>query len=333
MATRVAKPFAAPSLNEASLRRFLMRTVVFAATGLGVACSSLRPAAPRLAVERSPTPTRKPDGRAAAARERSCRQLAELQCEGLQRCHASLYRAMHASDQGCIASLHRQCLSFLLTDTSVATPSQIAACIWATKTQTCSARIGALVAPCLIPGPRAAGQACRVNADCESYRCERLDRQGQCGVCQPAKRLGDRCTSGCTTPLQCVEGTCRRRAALGEACGSNSCAYPGTCVDGHCTARARVGERCRDDKKVAPRCDLGLTCEKGRCQAPVLAAPSEGCGPGIRCRGSACVAGVCTSRPDEGEPCRPGRFLACRPGLRCLEGRCTTVESLQCGPE
>jgi hypothetical protein len=158
-----------------------------------------------------------------------------------------------------------------------------------------------------------------------------------------------------------VDGVCRRRSILGEACDATGvsgapCFYPGWCDGtGHCLALRPAGASCAD----APfTCDSGLSCSSfsqcapdGAHHAPCRAAEPQ-CDVGLACRGTArglcvevhpagascldsnecavnthCSFGVC--RPDGG-PLRPCRTTGspCDFGLRCDSGTCRDTRAL-----
>ena len=134
-----------------------------------------------------------------------------------------------------------------------------------------------------------------------------------CGTCEPFRALGAPCTSGdfCVEGATCVNGECRTRRALGEACD----------FDAECPFYT-----CRESICISPSAPTPY--------AQVVGGP---CGDAIHeCGNQAALYchivvsrwddGVCRALPDEGEPCEDSSaYLECRLGQACANGRCVAV--------
>lgn len=184
------------------------------------------------------------------------------------------------------------------------------------------------------------------NSACSGGSCDRCDLPGSVGTCKNAP-LGSEGTptcgayvcngasaacpstcsgdANCASGHACVGGSCKPKAANGEACvGATECAS-GHCADGVCCEASCTG--------ACARCDLPG--KKGKCGPAPKASEGKGCGfylcDGTNltcayqcekdddCRDAYCSDGVCIEKAENGEICEEGS--RCKSGF-CADGVC-----------
>lgn len=136
-------------------------------------------------------------------------------------------------------------------------------------------------------------RACVADSDC-NFGWECSSEAGQCGPCQRAGTT-EACIfdSNCALGDACVEGQCKARVSLGQACTDSA-----ECVNGWCESELCV--------PIAP---LGSEC----------GGAYEECGMDGWCNSD----GVCGQAGAIGQLCEPTLWsMACRWGLYCVEGQC-----------
>jgi hypothetical protein len=154
----------------------------------------------------------------------------------------------------------------------------------------------------------ALGQACAIDADCESGNCNG-------STCGPPPVCDDRRQNGDETGVDCGGPDCPG-CATGEACSVARDCDSGRCEDGRCRS-------CSDNLQTGDEADVdcgGLICR--RCE------PGEACRTRSDCRGGDCVEGTCISCNDgvqNGEEtavdCGGPDCRRCELGAACGEDR------------
>jgi hypothetical protein len=223
-------------------------------------------------------------------------------------------------------------------------PENVATCLDSISSISCSRTaagqldLSDLCKP-VIQGTIAPGDACVTNSECVSGSCSAAPCptdgtccQNRCTGSAPAQPLGSSCDWTCVAGAYCdrssVPGTCRARLAVGQACTSGDDCMAGLACAPYsgprtCAAYVPNGQACSASGAMCddPRsyCDpVGGTCIP-------LGKPGTACLDSSRCLTYAsCVAGVCRTRPQEGEACDPdaGDAARCLVGS-CVQGSCT----------
>jgi len=168
------------------------------------------------------------------------------------------------------------------------------------------------------------GMPCTASNECLSEYCDYGVSPAVCWPLRPG--LGQRCSSGCTEGLRCLNATC----VPGEPDGA-PCELDGECASATCDAVLR---RCRSRHATAPlggACTvvlgrpLGLECSRGTCLGAAVAADG-GVGVAGTCRlpqpGDGCHFDLRLGCPDHHYCARDGGLVGtCQPGV--AGSRCT----------
>jgi hypothetical protein len=215
-----------------------------------------------------------------------------------------------------------------------------------TRTALSQVDVNAQCAP-VLQGTLAAGAICFSNAECAgggSCSADPCPTDGTC--CQSRctappsapQPLGSACDWSCAAGAYCdrtnVPGTCRAQQPIGQACtSSGDCVAGSACVPdngaGTCMAFVPDGQACTASgamcDTLANYCDpvSGTCISRGK--------PGAACSESAQCLPYAiCVAGVCQTRPNEGEACEAdaGSNARCLVGT-CVQGRCTVAAAPQ----
>lgn len=156
------------------------------------------------------------------------------------------------------------------------------------------------------------------------------------GTCVPLIPAGEACTAGSICDSSsCLDGRCRTKVQLGEACDSNlNCYEPSLCIDGdgdgaeppRCAppGEQQLGQSCQDDRHCA-----STLCDFGKCRARI--APGQPCAYDACdhgwCRLTSNVGpGTCVPTGHEGDDCSDWSGAshsrtACQPSLMCMSDR------------
>jgi hypothetical protein len=222
-------------------------------------------------------------------------------------------------------------------------PDQLEACYHDTKALGCKVQTDRLPTSCdmAIQGKRAAGESCRLNAECGSGQFCPITA-GCPRTCQKAKATGDKCSRDdeCQRGLLCMSGACGAPAADNAACGGiantpcilgDSCAGGTDTMPGSCSrdATIQVGDvNASCNPSTGPWCRDGLSCAYDgaagfKCVAPAnkgamcrMALPSQ-CPNDSYCNAADPISmGTCTALPGDGQPCTAAN--ACAPGHLCI---------------
>jgi hypothetical protein len=155
-------------------------------------------------------------------------------------------------------------------------------------------------------------ESCDAGLFCAVTTPARVIGYGHCGVCAAAAAAGEYCSDElrCLPDHRCLSGICERMREGGEACElDRQCRWPPYCIDGFCqTAEALEPSPLPDAAEL-----LGGSCDPND--------SDDACNQHIAVT---CVDGLCTKRPDLGEPCDPERSQ-CRAGQVCDGGECVEV--------
>ena len=188
-------------------------------------------------------------------------------------------------------------------------------------------------------GTIASGDTCVTNSECVSGSCSAAPCptdgtccQNTCTGSAPAQPLGSSCDGTCVAGAYCdqtsVPGTCRARLAVGQACTSvDDCMAGLVCVPytglRTCTAFVPNGQACSLSGAMCD--DPQSHCDPVSGTCIPLGKPGDPCSGSSQCLTYAsCVAGVCRTRPQEGEACDPdaGNDARCLIGS-CVQGSCS----------
>lgn len=183
---------------------------------------------------------------------------------------------------------------------------------------------------------RADGVVCASPSQCESGGCSGDMMVGSCGVCLPAKSLGESCggpQTGCGQQAVCDSGICETtEVPLGERCelgplqeDAGRCTDEGYCLRdetvlaggvGTCLPRAQIGEACK--VSGGPTCLKGAVCEKGQCVPDLPRGVGESCEQASCSENLYCDPSFVCRVPTLGEDdaCELD-YLGCVPGLVC----------------
>jgi MYXO-CTERM domain-containing protein len=139
-----------------------------------------------------------------------------------------------------------------------------------------------------VPGPRASGEPCGSDGDCDGAACVLDDAWGASeGDGERFRYCAGPCSEGglCGEGRRCVEGRCARgaRASSGEPCG-----VPADCGSGTC-AEEGEGGRCLESCSDGGTCVPGFRCNGGYCR-PTAARLGDRCGPSDPCDDGECVS-------------------------------------------
>ncbi|MBX3269151.1 MAG: matrixin family metalloprotease [Sandaracinaceae bacterium] len=137
------------------------------------------------------------------------------------------------------------------------------------------------------PGPRAVGEHCSDNADCENHYCF----LGRCEVpCNP-EQVGA-CPGGgaCQVGALACRGACGPAGSLGDPCDANA-----ACASGMCAASG-------DDRFCTQLCDPSSPCPEGygctSAGAVNVCVPNGGALGGDCARNEDCATGICAFEED-----------------------------------
>jgi hypothetical protein len=124
-----------------------------------------------------------------------------------------------------------------------------------------------LAEPCdkLIAGPKARGESCSSNSDCDApagYVCVKKsdDEKGSCEIPEPAE-AGRDCSAAqktCPSGFYCDGKNCVESKDVGDECTiQEECGETGYCHSGKCAARVAVNAKCTEDYE----CSSGICYE------------------------------------------------------------------------
>jgi hypothetical protein len=226
----------------------------------------------------------------------------------------------------CIADLNAPFVS--------TTPADMAACAAALGAFSCDDyRDGNLPTACSKPGTIPGGEACALDAQCQTGYCLRTATSPTCGVCVKLPGLGKSCTATlrCEPGLACaqtetnLEYTCVAYRQKDEACSWNApCRWSLYCKEGRCASRGPLGAACNTSSDCESRYCNATT---KLCEAPVFVGVGEACDHGSRqCADGICYR-VCHPLVELGEECSDTMSAAsmtkqCRFPGRCVDGKC-----------
>jgi hypothetical protein len=296
--------------------------------------------------------------------QQACADVAAARCQKMQQCNPQGLLNTYGDLSTCESTQASTCVTNLAAPQTAQTPAHTEACAQALPGETCSDYLlGNVASACQPPaGPRAAGSACSVSAQCATAYCL-IPRTAQCGTCEAAPGVAGSCSNNACGPgLLCDSTTeqCVTPVAAGGSCADGSVCTPGTtCIGntastpGTCVAVAdAVGASC-DLADGGTRCDgrQGLYCNVplGRvCARVANASVSQECGTVdggvIDCNaGAFCQklgtdrSGTCVAPGGDGAACDTAVGPACAAPARCVlsavggtSGTCRTTTPSAC---
>lgn len=279
--------------------------------------------------------------------EQACNDVAAARCQKMQECNPQGLVNTYGDLSTCESRQSATCVTNLAAPQTANSPAHTEACAQATPGQSCSDfALGNVPSACTPPaGPRAAGSACSVSAQCATAYCL-ISRTSACGVCAAQPVVGDSCANnGCGPGLVCdnVTSRCAAPVIAGGACDDSSACAPGyTCIGntetttGSCVALAAVVGASCDVADGGTRCDgrQGLYCNvpEGRiCAKVATASTTLECGTVdggvIDCtNGAFCQkptdskSGICIAPAADGTACDTVNGPTCARPSRCVLG-------------
>ncbi len=289
----------------------------------------------------------------------ACSDFAAAKCAKFDSCTQGIYTEVYyASQAQCRSREEESCLGVLAAPGNTATPAGFEQCGKDIANAACADFFDLTnQTPACTPrsGPRANGQSCVNNGQCQSTWCY-VATTAACGVCATRPAPGAPCTStvqcGGNGMLCSQADTCAEVVAGGGACGmGNPCGFGLSCVgstattSGICqTAGTTPGAACDDGRTTAPLCnhDDGLFCPSATdmcAQSSLVDAgavcgiipgmlipgmdastPSKSalCGGGNSCEPPAAPSGRCLAAAADGAPCNTAIGPACLAPARCV---------------
>ena len=276
----------------------------------------------------------------------NCTALAMALCSATERCAGAGLTFLFGTSAKCVERFKISCDDSVKAPQTGVTPAKAIACASAYASATCGNILNNNIPACDVLGPRANGQACGSNAQCQTGFCTTSDRQ--CGGCAPRASGGGSCTEdeGCVAGLVCHESlsVCYKPGQAGDSCSEpRPCAYGLFCKDTFCVASLTAGAKCDTDDDG---CDFtkGLFCNPIAqvCQALQFADPGNSCGllngGFTACRSGECAGfdldqatttGVCASLSADGTACGVGK-PGCQVPALCENGTCKLPNSPVC---
>ena len=280
-----------------------------------------------------------------AAAETACVDYVVAQCSRRVACDPS-----NPSGYAECFAVQEQCPARFLSPGSGYTAESLAACATQWAELSCDAVNARETPACVSAGTRAAGEPCRVAAQCASKICSAPDAS-VCGVCLDAAESGGACEVQAQCPAHelCSFGTCRQLQVWApelQLSDGSPCTYDGACA-GVC-AQTAEGDRCVPAPTIgqacatvsvagARRCAWLLHCSPGGLCEPAGEA-GQPCAEGVEpCTGSYCdsatgfAPGTCTDWLDPGSVCDPAVVEACgeHDFCTCDDAGCTTAHCVR----
>lgn len=264
----------------------------------------------------------------AAANEASaaCTAYATALCQKGDSCTNGRWSAQRFVDEAtCIKRESLGCAASLGASDSSSTPAFFRGCAGSVGAASCNDFFNQVTAPaCLVAaGPRAKGQACSLNAQCQSTWCH-YNQGGSCGTCDDRPAAGAACVSDgdCgSRGLTCTKtNVCAGLGVAGGACDdARPCGYGTACIGqtktapGSCVASATtVGAACDPKRDTGVSCQgtLGLYCAPdATCQPEIVANAGQACGR---------LAVVDAGAPPDGGGGKSFNVATCAAGGACV---------------
>ena len=306
----------------------------------------------------------------ADATEAACQNYAHANCDKRKACTDSAQTegeqilVLFGDMNTCVEREALMCLDAVRAKDSGFTAAQADKCATAHANWSCSDFLDNIPpAECAPTGGRANGAVCAFNGQCESGFCSG-NRNQPCGVCADTPSAGSDCTNSlCGHAQLCVDGTCRARGALLDACDVGTapcqsglfCTGPAGGTRTCQTAVAEVAAACGGTSLPGCYYALGLWCTgtgQKTCTIMALHESGQPCGPQAdgtqaECKagncftptGSAAVTdvGTCKDNAGDGEPCDAQLGPTCIPPARCITGdggttgTCRVPDAAACG--
>jgi hypothetical protein len=297
----------------------------------------------------------------------ACADLAKARCAKRMSCSDGAAITRDYGDMNtCLTREQLSCTIGVAAPSTGITADAIEACVAAYPGFACADFFSNLVpSACVRIGPRAAGAACAIGAQCASSYCANAKTSG-CGTCGDGAAAGQSCaTTACARGLNCVSRTqvCQPPGTGGAACDPNSTpcglglSCQGTGTARTCTtAVGTAGAMCGG---TIGGCDgsKGLTCGGAAGAKTCVAIPFAangmpcgtltdgsfaGCAAGGECftaTGPALVSemGTCKTAAADGMPCDIALGPPCLQPARCITsgggtaGVCTVPSGATCG--
>ncbi len=285
-----------------------------------------------------------PDGAAA----QPCADMAKAICGEIQKCSPFILSDLHGDMATCVARRTLACQLGQGLPGASATAASLDACAAATAAESCADDLGGVPPDACraSPGAVADGNACGVDAQCQSTGCEPGASSG-CGTCVARVALGQDCTGApCEYGLRCSpNGTCVQPGALNASCDNLAapCRLDLVCDQGNCAQPAAEGAPCSAQGGSVCSFSLGLFCNTvtSKCAKIALAPPGQACGYDAKtgalteCSGGAqcstlASAGTCSTIAADGQPCGGQTGATCLYPATCQAAKCTLPDLSVC---
>lgn len=227
-------------------------------------------------------------------------------CEKVQKCQPAAFSQSWAIKAECIAEVetsNKEGVSSL--PGSKITQEQIDACAAKITSTSCAFGLNDL-AECVLKGTLTSTSACYDGRQCQSGRCKRNNLSDNCGNCAAFETAGGTCLEDgdCDFGLTCLDGSCAKLGAKGEACtlDGKRCDAGLVCANGKCAEPADKGGACT---QTGNECRRGLFCSGTTCAeiTAKVAALGESCDAQTTCRKSSCRGGKCIAYATTGSAC------------------------------
>jgi hypothetical protein len=246
---------------------------------------------------------------------KACADVANARCSLRSSCSslpgASTDGAMIVSAYGdlatCVEREAMLCMNALQAPQTGNTPAKIEGCVATFPSESCQSFFDNNPPDACVPsGPRATGNRCAFNAQCQSGYCETA-AGSLCGACSDPPAAGSDCTvSACGHNQRCLQATltCEAVVARNQACDDTHPCDSGLVCPGSSTDASRVCQTAVSTAGAScggklPGCDatLGLYCSGPQgnktCTLATFADPGMACGSMSDGSRVECRAGNC----------------------------------------
>lgn len=273
-----------------------------------------------------------------------CSEAAGDLCNKINSCFPVLISLVYGDVATCVSRTELGCNEELGAPGSNVGGAEIATCGNAIAALSCDQVLVDSPQECNVAGSRKDGEACQLDAQCESTNCRITS--GSCGTCAARSPAGGACASSddCAENLVCSSTVCATPVDAGGACSTDEqCAGALICKGGACAQASGAGEACNPQ---ASECDglQALFCnpQSSTCQKVEFANAGEPCGfvdsalvactGGGKCNAPAgAQQGTCSAPLADGASCSLETGPDCLAPAECVAGSCQLPNPESCG--